>query len=194
MGRPAKFPEDRILDMAAELCAAEGVEAVTASGVARALGAPSGSIYHRFSGRAELRATLWCRTQERFQASYLGILEGVDDPAAAIAAGAVHAVRWCRANPAEARILILHRREEFVAPELPEALLARAAALEAGATRILDHLARALHDGPTDYERLHFIAIGVPLAAMRPYLERDGAIPPSVDSLVDDAIMTLLGG
>ena len=54
MPRPAIFTLDELLDAAAALLAADGPSAVTMSAVARAAGAPSGSMYHRFPTRAAL--------------------------------------------------------------------------------------------------------------------------------------------
>ena len=54
MPRPARFTRDELLDAAAALLAADGPSAVAMSVVARAVGAPSGSMYHRFPTRAAL--------------------------------------------------------------------------------------------------------------------------------------------
>lgn len=48
MGRAARYSEDGMLDAAAALLVDGGPPALTAVGVARRLGAPSGSVYHRF--------------------------------------------------------------------------------------------------------------------------------------------------
>ena len=76
MPRPASFTLDELLDAAAALLAADGPAAVTMSAVARAAGAPSGSMYHRFPTRAALCGELWIRTEERFHA---GLSDGAGD-------------------------------------------------------------------------------------------------------------------
>jgi AcrR family transcriptional regulator len=75
MPRPARFDADELLDHAVALTAAEGPAAVTMARVARAAGAPSGSVYYRFPSRAELLAALWLRTVGRFQDGFLEAIE-----------------------------------------------------------------------------------------------------------------------
>ena len=54
MPRPAKHDEKSILSGAATLVAARGPGAATVSAIGHAIGAPSGSIYHRFRTRDAL--------------------------------------------------------------------------------------------------------------------------------------------
>jgi len=80
MPRPARYTVDELLDAAAALLTDGGPTAVTMSAVARAVGAPSGSMYHRFPTRAALCGGLWIRTEERFLATgaeYTGYLAAV---------------------------------------------------------------------------------------------------------------------
>ena len=67
MPRPAKFTEDQILDSALRLVAEGGPGAATIAGIAGLLGAPVGSIYHRFRSRDLLLARFWIRTIKDFQ-------------------------------------------------------------------------------------------------------------------------------
>ena len=71
MGRPARYDVDSLLDGAVALAASGGPAAVTMTAVASAVGAPSGSVYHRFPTRAALLSALWLRTLERFHAGLL---------------------------------------------------------------------------------------------------------------------------
>ena len=59
MARPTKFTESQILDAAAAIIAAAGPGAATMSAIGTAIGAPSGSLYHRFRTRDELLGRLW---------------------------------------------------------------------------------------------------------------------------------------
>ena len=107
MPRPARYSVDTLLDVAAELLAAEGPSAVTMSAVARAAGAPSGSVYHRFPTRAALCGELWVRTEERFQEALIDALsEDRDDAQQRCVAGALRIVQWCRENSTEAQVLL----------------------------------------------------------------------------------------
>ena len=95
MPRPARYSIDELLDAAAALLAADGPAAVTMSAVARATGAPSGSMYHRFPARAVLCGELWLRTEERFHAGFASALSASDDPQARCVAVASSG-RWSR--------------------------------------------------------------------------------------------------
>lgn len=99
MARPPRFDTDQLLDAAVALAAAGGPAAVTMSAVAQAVGAPSGSVYHRFAGRPALLAEVWLRTVERFQRGYLAVLDGEPDPHRAARAGSRYVVAWSRENP-----------------------------------------------------------------------------------------------
>ena len=59
------------MDAAMRLVAEGGPNAATVAGIAGALGAPVGSIYHRFKSRDLLLARLWIRTVKRFQVGFL---------------------------------------------------------------------------------------------------------------------------
>ncbi|MFE3937072.1 TetR family transcriptional regulator, partial [Streptomyces goshikiensis] len=64
MARPPRFDTDQLLDAAVALAAAGGPAAVTMSAVAQAVGAPSGSVYHRVAGRPARHAEVWVRSVE----------------------------------------------------------------------------------------------------------------------------------
>jgi hypothetical protein len=59
MPRPAKFTPDAILKAASEIVATRGPGATTMGEIAAKIGAPSGSLYHRFQSRDELLGRLW---------------------------------------------------------------------------------------------------------------------------------------
>ena len=106
MPRPALFTVDELLDAAAALLAADGPSAVTMSAVARAAGAPSGSLYHRFPTRAALCGELWIRTEERFHAGFTAVLSTSADLQERCVAAARFNVQWCRDHPVEAQVLL----------------------------------------------------------------------------------------
>jgi len=72
MARPAKFRTDDLLDAAAKAILEHGRDA-SVSEVGHIAGAPTGSIYHRFSSRTELFVGLWLRSVRRFQAGLLEV-------------------------------------------------------------------------------------------------------------------------
>src|SRR6185503_19176994 len=113
MPRPSKFTEHQILDTAARIIANSGVPAATMSAIAHALGAPSGSIYHRFQSRDELLGRLWLDKMAAFQRGFSAALQH-DDPDVAAIAASLFVPQWVRSDRTGARIAIMHRREEFV--------------------------------------------------------------------------------
>jgi AcrR family transcriptional regulator len=74
MGRPAKFNTEQILDATAQLVAEGGPGLATVAGIAERLGAPTGSIYHRFNSRDLLLARLWFRTVRRAQEGFVAAI------------------------------------------------------------------------------------------------------------------------
>ena len=107
MAKPALYSRDEILD-AVVLAAHERGHAATVTDVTALLGAPSGSIYHRFPSRHELFVAAWMRTVRQFHATFADVA-GIDDPVGAIVATGLLIPRFCRAHPAEARMLTLFR-------------------------------------------------------------------------------------
>jgi AcrR family transcriptional regulator len=193
MGRPPEHDVDRLLDAAAQIAAAEGGAGVSAAAVARAAGAPSGSLYHRFENRAFLLAELWLRTVSRFQAGVVKALAG-EDPVEACVAAARHVVAWSRENPREARILQqgpgefgrsswspeLRRRERSAARELEASLRETAASLDAGS----DDAA---------LQRVLLVVVDLPQASVKRALSTGrGRIPAGTEELVEESARALL--
>ncbi|WP_165958952.1 TetR/AcrR family transcriptional regulator [Actinomadura sp. KC345] len=182
MGRPAKFSEDQILDAALAVVAGGGPAGATIGAIAERLGAPSGSLYHRFGSRDLLLATLWIRTVRRFQRGFVAALaEGGAEGAA------LHTPRWCRMHPEEAAVLVLHRRQDLAAT-WPAGLAGDLDALNA-------EVSEALGSFPgTDRERLAFATVDVPYGAVRRYLLAGRTPPPLVDELITATCRAVLDG
>ena len=173
MGRRAKFSEDQILDAALAVTAEGGPGSATIGAIAGRLGAPSGSLYHRFGSRDLLMATLWTRTVRRFQRGFVAALAAGDAEGAAL-----HTPRWCRAHPDETAVLLLYRRQDLAAA-WPAELAGDLDALNAEVSDALDSFPGA------GRERLAFATVDVPYGAVRRYLAA-GRPPPS---LVDDLVL-----
>ncbi len=184
MGRHAKFTEDQILDATLHLVADGGPGTTTIAAIAEQLGAPSGSLYHRFKSRDLLLARLWIRTIKRFQHGFLAALADDDLDAAALGA-ARHVVRWSREHMDEARVLLLFRREDL-ATQWAEDLGKELAILNSDVEAALWDYARRRYgvaDGAM-MQRVTFALVDVPYAAGRRYLLASAPPPPSVDALV----------
>ncbi|KZB79792.1 TetR/AcrR family transcriptional regulator [Amycolatopsis regifaucium] len=192
MGRPPRHNADDFLDAAVRIFAADGIAAVTMSAVAREVGAPSGSIYHRFPGRPALLAAVWLRTLTRFQQDYLAVLEREPAIEAAVEAAA-QVVRWCRAHPGEGKLLYAGDRslgiDDWTAEDRARADEANRR-LTAVMTKVVRRL-RPLTGRSTD--ELMLALVDLPYAAVRRYLDRGEAPPPRAVDLVTKTTRTLLG-
>jgi AcrR family transcriptional regulator len=184
VARPAKFSEDQILDATLQLVATGGPGAATMSAIAAAVGAPVGSLYHRFASRELLLARLWIRTVRRFQRGFIAALADNDLDAAAIGAS-LHAVTWARDHLDEARVLLLHRRQDLVA-RWPQELGDELAQLNDGVeAAVRDHARRRYGSDDEDHlQRLTFALADLPYAAMRRYLAAGEPPPASLEDLV----------
>ena len=188
MSRPAKFSEDQILDVSRDLVVQSGPATLTMTAVARLLGAPSGSLYHRFPGRDTLAAALWIRGVRRFQSGYLAKL-GNPDPLKAALGAAGHVVTWSRANLSDARLLLQFRSSDLVHGPWPQTLrdenLRFQHQLETG---IRDLQAAFGATEPAERHRVSYAVIDVPYAAVRPALLAGKRPPDSTDVLVAETV------
>ncbi|EMD22074.1 TetR/AcrR family transcriptional regulator [Amycolatopsis azurea] len=193
MGRPPRHTADDFLDAAVRIFAAEGVAGVTMSAVAREVGAPSGSIYHRFPGRPALLAAVWFRTLTGFQQGFLEALEREPVTEAAVEAAA-QVVRWCRAYPAEGKLLYGGARalgiDDWTSEDRARAEDANRR-LDAAIAKVVRRL-RPLTGRTTD--ELMLALVDLPYAAVRRHLDRGEAPPPRTVDLVVKATRTLLTG
>jgi AcrR family transcriptional regulator len=184
MPRPARYTADALLDAAAELLAAQGPAAVSMSAVARATGAPSGSVYHRFPTHAALCGELWLRTEERFLDALLAVLDEPGTPQDRCVAGALCVLAWCRAHPLEAHVL-LAGPEQLGSADWPDPLPSRR-------KRLQRRLRRALADVPDDAARVQAALLDVPYGLIRKHLRARQSVPAGVDAIVVDCARALI--
>jgi AcrR family transcriptional regulator len=112
MARPPKFSESELLDGARDALLVHGLDASLAQ-VCALIGAPTGSLYHRFPSRDHLMVSLWLRSVRRF---HEGLLIGARTPdeREALRRCAVHIPRFCREFPADAHAMLLFRHRVLV--------------------------------------------------------------------------------
>ena len=192
MSRPVEHDPDGMLDAALVLLREGGPRAVTMTAVAEATGAPSGSVYHRFPSRDALVAALWMRTVEAFQERFVAELAGGSEDAVDAALRAVRwSLGWVRANPDDARLLLLYRREDLASAEWPEDLARRAARL---ARRFDDEVRgfAARLRGADAQARAWFALADLPTAAVRRHLANGKKVPREVDGLLEQAVRAVL--
>ena len=188
MPRPAKFDRERILDAAGALVAAEGAGGATMTAIALRLGAPSGSIYHRFASRDELLGSLWLQKARLFQDAFVEALAH-PDPWTAGLDGALSLPRTCRRDPAGARMMLLHRREDFLSEGWPRPMAAEAARLGAQVKDALDDITRRLFGRLTPSARrtASFAVLDLAFAAVRRYVGANEMPPTEIDELIATA-------
>jgi AcrR family transcriptional regulator len=179
MGRPARHDSDSLLDAAVRLVGAGGPKALTVAAVAREAGGPSGSVYHRFSGRPALAAALWLRTVGRFQAGFLTAVEE-GNPARA----ARHVVAWCRAHPGEARVL-LYRADDF---DHEHWSASDRDALDAMNGRAV----AALRAVGGDFDKVVLALTDLPTALVRRHLRSGHEIPARAEDLAEETAVLIL--
>ena len=79
MARPPKFDEEQFLAAAGRLIATHGPARATIGAIGRAVGAPTGSIYHRFDSRDGLLAEVCLRGFVAWAGSSLLVGAALDD-------------------------------------------------------------------------------------------------------------------
>ncbi|MFF5970066.1 TetR/AcrR family transcriptional regulator [Streptomyces sp. NPDC012769] len=203
MARPPRFDTDQLLDAAVRLAAEGGPVAVTMAAVAQAVGAPSGSVYHRFAGRTALLAEVWLRTVERFQEGYFAALAeasvpdaerrpGPEAARAAACAAARHVVAWSRAHSDEATLL-LYGAKDFGRPDWSEEHIRRA---DSGNARVFASIGTLAADlGATDdpgRDRVVLALIDLPLSLVRRHLRAGEPLPPHAEDLAEECTAALL--
>jgi AcrR family transcriptional regulator len=184
VGRPAKFDSEQILDITARIIADGGPGQATVAAIAQRLGAPSGSIYHRFESRDLLLARLWIRTVRSAQEGFVAALALPDLEQAALEA-ALHIPRWSRQHLPEATVLLLYRREDLV-DRWPEELGPQVAELNKGMEAAVRDFTRRWFGRitPTSVETVAFALVDTPYGASRRYLLAGKPPPPTVDELI----------
>jgi AcrR family transcriptional regulator len=180
MGR-AHFAGADFLAAARIIAAETGPATVTVASVTDRLGAPTGSFYYRFASRDLLLGELWLQTVLAFQVGFVAAVEAGEGLAAAL-----HVPAWARAHPDDARLLLLHSRHDFVPGAWPEELVHGVADQARRFEQCLERFARSglggVHAGAL--RRAQFILADVPIAAVRPHLQRREPPPPLVDELI----------
>ncbi|WP_407285998.1 TetR/AcrR family transcriptional regulator [Streptomyces sp. BP-8] len=192
MARPPRFETPQLLDAAVSLAAESGPAGVTMSAVAAAVGAPSGSLYHRFAGRSALLAEVWLRTVEGFQEGYFKALESSNDPRAGGRAAARHVVAWSRTHPREAALL-LYGAHEFGRDDWSDEHLRRANEGNMRVRASLAALAGALGvHGTESLDRVSLAVVDAPLSLVRRHLRGGTPLPPHAEELAEECAEALL--
>lgn len=190
MARPAKFTLTELLDGARDAVLQYGLDATVAQ-VSAVVGAPSGSLYHRFPSRQHLMVELWLRSVRRFHQGYL-VAAAEPDPHQAVSACAAFIPRYCRAFPADARAMMLFRHSEL-STTAPESLRTEVRTVNDEVWAALHRLTQRRFDGAADSKRVALMRAAVNQAAyglVRPYV--GGSVPQQLDDIVVGAAVGIL--
>jgi AcrR family transcriptional regulator len=174
MAAPRKHDTERILDATRTLVLQDGPRAVSVAAIARASGAPVGTLYHRFGNRDAVLAATWLRALERFQQRALAATEH-PEPLEAAVAMASSQIGFAVEQPEDARLLLMLRRKDLLDADLDESFRVRLAAINAPLEDALKALSKGLR-GHTDTRTLDLITravVDLPNAAIRRHA-RDG--------------------
>lgn len=195
MARPSAFTHEQITAAALAIVAERGPAGATIGAIAKRLGAPTGSIYHRYPSRAVLLADLWLTTVEAFQRGLIAALRGRDVVEAGIDA-ALYTGRWVRVHRLEAQLLLRHRREDLVGDEWPEDVRKRAETVGVELQRAVREYARRRYgrDSDVSLRRIWFAVMDVPYGAIKRYIDAGRTLPPQLDEMIELAASAVLAG
>lgn len=186
----AQFAHADFLAAARAVAAEHGPATVTVGSVTARLKAPKGSFYYRFASRDLLLGELWLATVLAYQEGFVAAIEAGDGLAAAL-----HTPAWARRNLEDARLLLLYSRHDFVQGHWPASLKRGVADQAQGFVACLERFARTAFGGAAadDVRRAQFVLADVPVAAVRPDLQRRQIPPPLVDDLVRATYHAIIG-
>jgi AcrR family transcriptional regulator len=175
MAPPRKHQTDVILDAARTLVLTDGPRAASVGAIAKASGAPAGTLYHRFTNRDGILAAAWLRALDRFQNRALAAT--ADTVLESAVATAVAAIDFLREVPDDARLLVALRPSDLLDGESDDfqqtLAVQNAPLIERVSTfarelygnsepRCLDAIARAIVDLPYAVVRRHANATPIP--------------------------------
>ena len=197
MPRPARYNNDQIVAATTKVASKHGPSGTTIARIATAVGAPTGSIYHRYASRDVLLGEVWLMAVEKFQKDFAVHLQAPDAKSAGLSA-ARSVTRWVGKHPQEARILLLHRSEDFFAESWPTEMSERALQLRAEMLAELKGFCRRLL-GKADRASMRAVSFALaeaPHAVVRKHVKAGEPPPPIATDLIDAtyrAVLSLVG-
>jgi AcrR family transcriptional regulator len=169
---PRKHETDAILDATRALVLAHGPRAASVAAIAKASGAPAGTLYHRFGNRDGVLTATWLRALERFQSRAMAAAG--DTPLDTAVGMGVAAVEFARADPDDARLLLSLRPADLVDGETGAAFERTLTAMNAPLRARLLELAGQLY-GSTEARCVDAVSravIDLPYAVVRRHAGR----------------------
>ena len=191
MAPPRKHETDVILDATRALVLADGPRAASVAAIAKASGAPAGTLYHRFGNRDGILTAAWLRALERFQSRAMAAA-GETPVDAAVAMG-VAAVQFARDVPEDARLLLTIRPGDLL-DGAPDADFAQTLVdMNAPLIERLRELARGIYgdDAPRTMDAMSRAVVDLPYATVRRHAN-DDELPRWLEEDLARAVRALL--
>jgi AcrR family transcriptional regulator len=188
---PRKHETDVILDTVRALVLTDGPRAASVAAIAKASGAPTGTLYHRFGNRNGILAAAWLRALERFQSRAMAA--AADTPLETAVAMALSVVGFARELPGDARLLLTLRPSDLLDGEPDSTFVDTLATMNAPLLARVDDLARQLY-GKTDERTVEAVARAVadlPYGVVRRHAY-DDPMPAWLEADVAAAVRALL--
>ena len=186
MPRPRTHDLETVLDAARTIVLDQGARAATVAAIAKASGAPTGSLYHAFGSRDQILAAAWGRAAARSQTNWLEAAKH-PDPIQAGVDMALSLLTFAREHTADTYLLLGMRLEDLT--DGPADL----GAVNDPVVKTLGELAARL-DGPATHERAVLATVDLPYGAIRRRLLGGKPPPPALDGPVAAAVRAVLQG
>jgi AcrR family transcriptional regulator len=205
MAPPRKHETDVILDAARTLVLEGGPRAASVAAIAKASGAPAGTLYHRFGNRDGILKAAWLRALERFQSRAMAASETGSEtgseagkdvaPADTAVAMAVASISFARELPADAQLLLTIRPADLLDDEPDAQFQQTVATMNAPLTEQIRILARKLF-GRKDSRSIDAVAravVDLPYAVVRRHAH-DDPMPSWLEADVAVSVRAMLDG
>nr|WP_314074532.1 helix-turn-helix domain-containing protein [uncultured Roseococcus sp.] len=183
MVRTARFSAEHFIDAAIALVAEGGPGAATMQAIARRVGAPTGSIYHRFESRSAILAAAWNAGYGSLTRVLAPLLHSGHPREAALAL-----IPWAAEDRLRARFLLLHEPVAlFEDAPPPEPFRQEMERLEAEMDQAFRACIARIGDGSLreeDLARAKFLIFDAPIAILRPHLQAESAMPGFVGQMI----------
>ena len=195
MAPPRKHETDVILDATRALVLRHGPRAASVAAIAKASGAPAGTLYHRFGNRDGVVTAAWLRALERFQSRALAAAADtpVDTGLETATAMAVAAIGFARELPDDARLLLTIRPDDLRDGQPDAAFRQTLAAMNAPLVERVRELAAQLYGSsdPRALDAVNRAVADLPYAVVRRH-GREDPMPDWLESDVAAAARALL--
>ena len=195
MAPPRKHETDVILDATRALVLRHGPRAASVAAIAKASGAPAGTLYHRFGNRDGVVTAAWLRALERFQSRALAAAADtpIDTALETATAMAVAAIGFARELPDDARLLLTIRPDDLRDGQPDAAFRQTLAAMNAPLIERVRELAAQLYGSsdPRALDAVNRAVADLPYAVVRRHARED-PMPDWLESDVAAAARALL--